>query len=136
MVVYSRGVRKMRFAKIVFLVAGVYGLIVVFPMYFLEHKTGQDFPPPISHPEYYYGFVGLCIAWQLLFLVLSRNPSRYRSMMIPSIIEKAAWFIPVVILFLQQRVSGFILGTAVIDACFGVLFIIAYVMTPAEKPLS
>ena len=125
----------MRFAKIVFLVAGVYGLIVVPPMYFLEHKTGQDFPPPITHSEYYYGFVGLCVAWQLLFLVLSRNPSRYRSMMIPSIIEKAAWFIPVVILFLQQRVSGFILGTAVIDACLGVLFIIAYVMTPAEKSL-
>ena len=126
----------MRFGKIVFLVAGVYGLIVVLPLYFLEHKTGQDFPPPITHPEYYYGFVGLCVAWQLLFLMLSRNPSRYRSMMIPSIIEKAAWFIPVLILFLQQRVSGFILGTAVIDACFGVLFIIAYVMTPAENPLS
>ena len=45
----------MKFAKIVFLVAGIYGLIVLLPLYFLEERTGRDFPPPITHPEYYYG---------------------------------------------------------------------------------
>ncbi len=68
----------MKFAKVVFLVAGIYGLIVLAPHYFLEAKTGPDFPPPITHPEFYYGFIGVTIAWQVLFLLLSKNPTRYR----------------------------------------------------------
>ena len=74
----------MRFAKIVFRIAGIYGIIVLLPQYFTEDKTGRDFPPPITHPEFYYGFVGLALTWQLLFLLLSTDPVRYRLMMIPS----------------------------------------------------
>jgi hypothetical protein len=62
----------MRFAKIVFTVAGVYGLLVLVPQYFLEGRYGRDFPPPVSHPEQYYGFIGLAVAWQVLFLILRR----------------------------------------------------------------
>lgn len=54
----------MKFAKLVFLVAGIYGLIVVLPQYFLESKVGVDSPPPITHPEFYYGFIGVTAAWQ------------------------------------------------------------------------
>lgn len=43
----------MRFARVVFMIAGIYGLIVMTPQYFLEAKTGQDFPPAITHPEFY-----------------------------------------------------------------------------------
>ncbi len=50
------------FAKRVFLVAGVYGLAVLFPQYFMEGQTGRDFPPPINHPEYFYGFIGVALA--------------------------------------------------------------------------
>ena len=42
----------MKFAKFVFLVAGIYGLIVLLPQYFLEGKTGRDFPPSITHPSF------------------------------------------------------------------------------------
>src|SRR5262245_63460257 len=49
----------MKFARIVFLVAGIYGLLVVAPQYFLEAKIGRDTPPPITHPEFFYGFVGV-----------------------------------------------------------------------------
>jgi len=58
----------MKFAKVVFLVAGIYGLIVLLPLYFMEAQTGRDYPPPITHPEYYYGFIGVAVAWQLVFL--------------------------------------------------------------------
>jgi hypothetical protein len=68
----------MKFAKMVFLVAGIYGLIVLLPSYFLKEQIGRDYPPAITHPEYYYGFVGLAVVWQILFLVLSRDPVRYR----------------------------------------------------------
>ena len=94
----------MKFAKRVFLVAGIYGLIVLLPMYLMEAKTGRDYPPPITHPEYYYGFIGVGVAFQVLFLVLSTNPLRYRPMMIPAMIEKFSFVIAAIILFLQNRI--------------------------------
>ncbi len=78
----------MKFAKIVFYVAGIYGLLVLFPQYFMEAKNGRDFPPPITHPEYYYGFIGVALAFQILFLIIARRPVQYRAAMIPSVIEK------------------------------------------------
>ena len=123
----------MKFAKVVFLIAGIFGLIVVFPQYFLESKTGHDFPPPITHPEFYYGFIGVTVAWQVLFLVLSRDPERYRPMMIPAVLEKAAWVIAVVVLYLQQRVGPLMLGFAGTDLLLGVLFVCAYLKTPARS---
>ena len=116
----------MKFAKIVFLVAGIYGLVVLLPLYFMEAQTGRDYPPRITHPEYYYGFVGVAVAWQLAFLVISRDPVRYRSLMIPSIVEKASFGIAVGVLYLQQRVSTFIVGAAMADSILGVLFVIAF----------
>lgn len=119
----------MKFARRLFLIAGVYGLIVLLPMYLLEEKTGHDFPPPITHPEFYYGFIGLAVVFQLVFLILSRNPIRYRPMMIPSILEKAAFGIPAVILYLQQRISTFTLAAGLVDSFLGVLFLLAYLKT-------
>ena len=123
----------MKLAKIVFLVAGIYGLIVLLPMYFLEAQTGRDYPPPITHPEYYYGFVGVGVAWQLAFLVISRDPVRYRPLMLPAIVEKASFGIAVAVLYFQQRVSGFILAPAMIDSLLGVLFLVAWVATSRRE---
>jgi len=119
----------MRFAKVVFLVAGIYGLIVLLPLYFMEEQTGRDYPPPITHPEYYYGFTGVAVAWQLAFLVMSREPVRYRPLMIPAIVEKASFGIAVAVLYLQQRVSSFMFGAAMVDSFLGVLFVIAFLKT-------
>ena len=121
----------MRFAKIVFRIAGIYGFIVLLPQYFSEERTGRDFPPPITHPEFYYGFIGLALTWQLLFLLLSIDPVRYRLMMIPSMFEKVVFVIPVVILYYQHRVSSVILALSLVDLVLGVLFVIAYIKTAA-----
>src|ERR1700754_1441937 len=123
----------MNFARRLFLIAGIYGLIVLTPQYFLEAKTGTDYPPAITHPEYYYGFVSVAVAWQFLFLVISRNPVRYRLAMLPSILETLPFGIALVWLYLQHRVSSVMLGFGCIDLLLGLLFIIAYMMTPAES---
>jgi uncharacterized membrane protein YhdT len=125
---------EMRFAKIVFLVAGIYGLIVLAPQYFFEERTGRDYPPPITHPEYYYGFIGLAVVWQIVFLILSRDPVRYRTLMIPAILEKACFAIPAVFLLLQHRIPSLIFGFAMIDALLGLLFFIAYLKTKDVRP--
>lgn len=117
----------MKFAKTVFLVAGVYGLIVLVPQFFMERRIGEDSPPPITHPEYFYGFLCIAVAWQVLFLVLSRDPVRYRPMMIPAMLEKIGFAIAVPVLYLQGRVSPSILiPAAALDLVLCALFIAAY----------
>lgn len=119
----------MKFARTVFYIAGVYGLIVLAPQYFLEEKNGRDFPPAITHPEYYYGFIGVALAFQVLFLIIARDPVRYRAAMIPAMIEKFSFVIAAVVLFLQNRISLQMFGAAMIDLILGVLFVAAFLKT-------
>jgi hypothetical protein len=122
----------MKFARRVFLIAGVYGLIVLAPQYFLEAKNGRDFPPAITHPEYYYGFVGVALVFQLVFLIIARDPARYRAMMVPSILEKASFGVAAVVLYLLGRTHAFTLGFGLVDLLLGALFVVAYAKTPEE----
>ena len=119
----------MKFAKYTFLVAGVYGLLVLVPQYFLETKNGIDYPPPINHPEYFYGFVGVAVAWQLAFLVMSRDPVRYRPMMIPAIVEKLTFGVATAVLYAQGRVAAAVLAFGIIDLTLGALFAASFVAT-------
>ena len=120
----------MKFARRVFLIAGIYGLIVVLPLYFLEEKTGRDSPPPITHPEYYYGFIGVTAAWQVLYLLISTNPIRYRPLMIPPMLAKGSFVIAVTLLYLQGRVPLTMLGASMIDLLLLILFLVADLRTP------
>lgn len=122
----------MKFARRVFLIAGIYGLIVLAPQYFLETKNGLDFPPAITHPEYYYGFVGVALVFQLVFLIIARDPVRYRAMMVPSILEKASFGVAAVVLYLQDRIPVLVLSFAAVDLLLGALFVVAYAKTPEE----
>lgn len=123
----------MRFARVVFLVAGIYGLIVLLPQFFLEGRIGVDSPPPITHPEYFYGFVCVAVAWQVLFLVLSGDPLRYRPMMIPAFFEKIGFPIVAAVLYLQGRMAATVLVPAALDLVLLVLFLIAFVKTGRVK---
>ena len=114
----------MAFARRVFLTAGIYGLIVITPQLFLEGKTSRDFPPAITHPEFYYGFVGTALAWQVVFLLIGRDPVRYRPLMVvAALIEKGLFGVAVPVLYHQGRVSGMMLGFAMIDLVLGLLFL-------------
>lgn len=123
----------MKFARATFLAAGIYGLLIILPMYFQEHLVAQLQPPAITHAEFYYGFIGLALAWQVLFLMLARDPSRYRAMMIPSALEKLFYGGAVVTLYLEHRLSPLMLIFGGIDLLFVLLFALAFVHTP-EMP--
>jgi hypothetical protein len=122
----------MDFARKVFTIAGVYGIVVLFPQYFLEARIGRDMPPPITHPENFYGFIGTALAWQVVFLIVARDPRRYRPLMIPAVLEKLAFGIPTIALFAQGRLAGTILGFGLIDLMFGALFAMAFVRASAD----
>jgi hypothetical protein len=116
----------MKFAKRVFLIAGVWGVLIMLPQYFNEGWIGQHFPPAINHPEYYYGFTGVTLTWQLVFLIMAGDPERYRRLMIPAFLEKFLYVIATVILFVQHRTGTFVLSFAMLDLVFAVCFLLAY----------
>ena len=123
-----------RFARRVYTVAGIYGLIVMFPQYFLEDKIGRDNPPPITHPEYFYGFIGIVLVWQIAFLVIAREPARFRALMPVTVLEKLVFAVPVALLYAQGRVAPAALFFGAIDIVLGVLFFLCYRRVGATRP--
>ena len=121
----------MRFVRGVFRIAGIYGVLLVVPLYFMEGRIGQEYPPEITHPEYFYGFVATCLAWQFMYLLISTDPIRYRTPMLLGGFGKLSFFISVVILYLQERVAANMLAMASIDLVLVILFAIAWSRTPA-----
>src|SRR3712207_4414010 len=95
-----------RFPSLVFRIAGIYGIVVLLPQYFLEERIGRDYPPPITHPEHFYGFVGLALVWQLVFLLIARDVRRYRALMPLAVLEKLAFGVPALALYAGGRLAG------------------------------
>ncbi|MGC0775007.1 MAG: hypothetical protein WB543_18880 [Candidatus Acidiferrum sp.] len=122
----------MKFAKIVFWIAGIWGLLVITPLYFMFDLIGQKDPPLITHPGFYYGFVGCALAWQVAFCFIATNPVRYRPLMLPSILEKITYSAAIVTLVLHGRTSHSDLVFAATDSLLGLLFVIAYFRTPGR----
>ena len=118
----------MKFARWVFLVAGIYGLIVITPLYFMEGLIGQR-TPALTHPEFFYGFVGTALAWQVLFLVIASEPIRYRPMMLPSILEKISYGVALIVLHQQRRIPASSFRIGMVDWIFAVLFTISFIRT-------
>src|SRR5678815_2851114 len=64
-----------RFARTVFTCAGIWGFVVLTPLYFSFDLVGRFYPPAITHPDFFYGFIGVAIAWQIVFLLIGRDPT-------------------------------------------------------------
>jgi hypothetical protein len=119
----------MNFAKVVYRVAGIWGLLVITPLYFMFDLVGRKDPPAVTHPGFYYGFVGVALAWQIAFLVIAQDPVRFRPMMIPSIVEKFTYGPMIAILVMQGRTNRNDLVFAATDTLLGILFVVAWVKT-------
>jgi hypothetical protein len=48
----------MKFAKILFWIAGTWGVLTLTPLFFIFNMVGRQDPPPITHPGFYYGRMG------------------------------------------------------------------------------
>jgi hypothetical protein len=116
----------MRFVRWIFLLAGIYGMPVVLTSFFREQQIGVDTPPPITHPEYYYGFLAVTLAWQVAFFIIASDPARFRPLMPVAVLEKLLFGVIIAALYLLGRtgVSMFVAG--MIDLGWGVLFLIAW----------
>jgi hypothetical protein len=111
-------------ARWIFLIAGIYGALVLIPGFFLERMTP---PPALTHPEFYYGFFGAALVWQFVFLAIARDPAKFRPLMLLAVLEKAAFFAPSLWLYFSGRLAmgGPFIG-GLIDGVLMVLFAIAW----------
>jgi hypothetical protein len=122
----------MRFARLVFLIAGTWGIVVLTPLYVLFDAVGRQYPPAITHPDFYYGFIGVALAWQVAFLVIGKDPIRFRPMMVPAILEKFGYVTTLTVLYAQGRLQFGQFAVAVPDLILGLLFILAFFKTSSR----
>jgi hypothetical protein len=110
--------------------AGAYGLVVLTPFLFLERQIAAP-ARGLDHPEYFYGFLLIGIAWQLLFLLIAREPVRLRpAMIVAALVEKLPFAIIVPALWLQGRVQAPVVAFSSLDLIWGALFTVAWLRTP------
>lgn len=118
--------RQKLFASRVFFWAGIYGILVLAPLYFMEEKLTRDFPPPLTHPEQFYGFLGVALAWQFAFLLIAKDVQRYRLFMIPAIAEKLLSSVSTLLLYAASRIAVVTTVPAIVDLVLALLFVIAF----------
>jgi hypothetical protein len=111
----------LKFAKTVFIVAGILGIL-------------ELLPPAINHPEFYFGFAGVALVWQVVFLLISTDPYRYRVFMLPSILEKASYVLALLLLSAGHCIAFSTALPAIPDLVLGFLFLAAYVQTGTVRP--
>jgi len=117
---------KDRFSSIVFLAAGIYGLIVLAPGFFGEKMVAEKMPPAITHPEFYYGFLGVAVAWQVAFLIIARDPQRFRPIIPAAILEKLTFCVACAVLLALGRIPLIVAMGGAGDFILGTLFTISY----------
>jgi hypothetical protein len=118
-----------RFARIVFSIAGIWGLAVVAPLYFTFDLIGRQYPPPITHADIYYGFVGVTLVWQIAFLIIATDPIRYRPMMIAAVLEKLVYITTMALLYTRGQLQFGQFAVAGPDSMLLLLFVLAFVKT-------
>lgn len=124
----------MKFPRWVFTAAGVYGLVVLLPQLFLEERIGRDVPPALTHVEYFYGFLWVTIAWQVAFLLIGRDPMRFRPLMPVAVLEKLPYAVTMFTLLVRGRVRAPVAPFAAIDTVLALLFTVCYWRTPKLPP--
>ena len=122
-----------KFAKMVFWLAGIWGVLMFAPLYFIFSLIGRQEPPPITHPGFYYGFTAMALAWQCAFFAIATNPVRFRPMMIFGALGKLGWGIAILVLYAQGRISPGDMALGAVDLLLGALFLLAFFKTPSQQ---
>lgn len=119
----------MRFARIVFVGAGIWGIGVLVPFLWLMDVTGRRYGAPTEYPHFFYGFLAVAFAWQIAFLFIGSDPVRFRPFMIPGMLEKFGYVATLAVLYGQGRIPVADAQAAIPDGLLGLLFIAAFLKT-------
>ena len=96
-------------------------------MFFLEPVIAARNPPAITHPEFFYGFLGLAIAFQFLFALIAWQPRRLLAAMPAAVAEKCLYATMIGLLVVWHRLGNAgAAAFAAVDAVLGGLFLLSY----------
>jgi hypothetical protein len=99
------------------------------PMFFLESQMAA-MGGPITRPENYYGFIGVAWAWQWVYLLIGRDPVRYRPIMPIGAMGKLIFVVITFGLAAAGRTPWNVALITASDLVIAILFLIAWRMTP------
>ena len=123
----------MRFAKWVFTLAAIYGLVTIPLTYFAEPALVARYGP-LGQPLWFYGFLSVVLVFQLVYLQTGRDPVRYRPFMLLCLLAKLSFVVTAAAMYAAHRT---VLDQALVttpDLIWSVLFVIAYLRTPKSAP--
>lgn len=122
----------MTFAKWVFTLGGAWGVLIIGSLFFLEGYVARA-TGPISHPDTYYGFAVSTFAMQLGYLLIGRDPARYRPFMLLGAGGKLAYAGFCWALYAQGRIPIAVPALASPDLLLAALFTAAWFRTKPAK---
>jgi hypothetical protein len=123
--------RAVKISRNIFRISAVYGILILAPQLFRESAftiAGSQ----LNHPEFFYGFFLVSLAFQVVFLIISTDPIRYRPIMLACFIEKAGHATSCVWLFLNNRLAKDMLIASSPDVLMLCLFIYSYIITSTK----
>jgi hypothetical protein len=127
----------MRFAKVVFIAGGVWGIAALAPLYWLVDISGRRYAAPTDYPQFFWGFMSVALAWQCAFILIGSNPVRFRPLMVPAIVEKFGFIATLAVLLGRGRIPAADAAAAIPDAAVGLLFIVAFAATSSRaRPIA
>jgi hypothetical protein len=113
--------RSVRWSRWLFLVAGIYGVLAVAPLYFGGTAgRGLDL-------LYRYGFAGAAGATELMYLVIATDPRRYRALMPVGLFSKLSAAIPCELLAAVGRVAPVMAWVGLVDLLLGAGFLASWI---------
>lgn len=111
-----------------FLLAAIFGILVLAPAVVLGHVNGLSLPPPIADfPQIHRLILGPALAAQFLFLLIAVDPRRFRSLMLIGIGEKAVAVLAIPLLLATGgAITGALWAVPIVDGTLGVAFYAAW----------
>jgi hypothetical protein len=119
----------------VFTLGGIWGVLIITPLFFLEGVIAR-MTEPFSHPDAYYGFAASTLALQFLYLLVGHDPARYRPLMLVGIAGKLLYVGACWGLFAAGRIA---LGVALVtlpDLLLATLFAVAWARTGRAEAMA
>jgi hypothetical protein len=123
----------MKWVKFLFYISATYGVLALTPLYFQEARIARQSLPALAYPEFFYGFLGVALAWQLVFFLVGVDPVRYRHIMLAGVVEKIGFGLPAMLLYQAGRIKTDMFIAGSIDLLLAVLFTLAWVKVGKER---
>lgn len=123
----------MKFARTTYLVAGVFGLLLMIPIAYAAIFDASDTMPGLMPAGLtFYGAILQFAACQVLLLILASNPLRFRPMMIPAFLAEVVAPLNTAWLYFYgvQPWSA----VTVVFLLLAILFLVAYFRTRPQPP--